>query len=507
MTLPSAAPHHMALVGPRPAGARPWIKRMGALLLLSAATLGTGVQAHDHHGTSRGSENAMEMDRYLPAPMTQSARLASNVLLDRASARTVDWLTPGGAMDGPALLRHWERQGLRPDQGMELLSLLVFTQSPTLARTQAALSLAEKSSRATQSILDIETEAQADTLLDRRSPEDLVKQEAVMPSIGWNRADRDTSSWSDVHAYWDQLSIQTGGSPEKAEASSPAQVQAALKDLASATDEAGLAALQIPLPAMGRADVLTTMASKLREANQTLSTMTGMSGPVMGLNGRIAFMPFSPIGNAYAYRVASAVYRVEGLWEDFPHEWIHNLDFLLRSVAPSNDFGGASLSHQVWTDAQFNKPQEDLVVCAWSNLYEQIDPNQPKGEFSLQWNAQRADAIKTHALPDQVTVYIAAPAEIVGYAFGSFVQSRQSKGQVFHDPRQDQRLAYSLGPSVEAASTLAPHWERAFTAINTSWWSGQVANTPSTPRNLAQAAAQWNTTASVSPLQASAPRR
>lgn len=136
----------------------------------------------------------MAMDRYQPAPTTQAARLASNVLLDKAVAGQLSWGTRSGAVDGPALIRHWERQGLRPDQGMELLSLLVFTQSPTLARTQATQSLAEASSRATQSIFEIQTQAQADTFLDRRSPEDLVKQEVVAPSIGWNRADRDTTS-------------------------------------------------------------------------------------------------------------------------------------------------------------------------------------------------------------------------------------------------------------------------------------------------------------------------
>lgn len=248
---------------------------------------------------------------------------------------------------------------------------------------------------------------------------------------------------------------------------------------------------------MGRAEVLSSMARKLREANQTLANLTGMSGPVMGLNGRIAFMPFSPIGNAYAYRITSAVYRVEGLWEDFPHEWIHNLDFLLRTETPSNDFGGASLSHQVGKHEQMRVPHDDVVVREWTHLYEHLDPNKPRGDFALQWNAQRTDAIAINGLPDQVTVYIGSPTEIVGYAWGSFVQSRQSRGQVFHDPRQSQRLAYSLGPSIQAASTLAPHWTRAFAAINTTWWAPQLANTPSTPRNLAQAASQWNSTLQV----------
>ena len=480
-------------MGHRPPQDRPWIKRVGALVLLAAALATTPAHAHE---VSSSSSPVVSSSRDLAAPVTHPARLVDNRLLIRAAAGQLSWASSSGAIDGPALIAQWERQGLRPDQGMELLSLLVFTQSPTLARTAQAESLAHQSSKATQSIMEIATATQADIFLSRRTVSKLIRQGEAPPSLEWNRPEAENATWSGVHQYWQQLGVQTGGTPEQSPASSPQDVDRAMKALAAATDEAGLAAFQIPLPAMGRADLLNAMARKVQEANHALAQLTGLSGPVLGLNGRASFIPFTPTDNAFAYQLSPGVLRMESRWEDVPHEWIHMLDFSLRSTASASEFGGASLSHQVWKGRVNYSMPSDVLSRRWSDLYNHLDPDttQPSSTMIADWRARRA----THTSYNQdLALYLEAPTEIVGYAWGSYVQSRQSEGSVFFDPRQQDRLAYVFGPTVEQASTLSSQWQEAFKAVNSAWWSTQVFAPESRPaRNLAQAAAQWNAAAS-----------
>lgn len=473
-------PSHLISVGSRPARARrvwsSWAKAGAAVLLASVAAV---TQAHnDPSLVSPGSGSLVAT--------TQSAQLAPSRFLEKAHAQQLEWVSEQGQVDAGKLLEQWRQGGVSVEQAYGLINVMVLTQSPVVSRTKNASEWADRTSQATQSVLEIQTERNARFFLRSNAVENLVDRGLISPVEALNMQDGQGRSWGDALSYWETLGRQkhseTISTHPMGSASDMAHARQALE---RAVDTAGLASLRVPLPLWSSAPALEALAHRLVEANATLEKLTGLSGQLLGLEGRVSLTPFSPSGNAFAYRAPDGTLRLDTQWEDVPHEWVHVLDSVLRTTPEEGSvLGGGSLSHQVFTSGA-----TDAVGQAWQHVSSQWTDGTGGG----QWLAQRQTLLSqmNAGSPEdqQAAVYFGSPSEMMGYAWGAYVQSQVGKDSVFHDPRQSQRQAYDgqHGPTVDQAGSMKSGWQELFATLGQQWWKG-------TPSVALPPANQWRQT-------------
>lgn len=456
-------------VGPRPASQRRafgfWkTAAVGAVIAMA----GVASQAHAHEGHD------------LPTPVVRSqvalqslpAQLASNLVLDRSAAGRYAWASSSGQVDGHALLKHWKSKGLRAEQAIELLNVLVLTQSPVLGRTADALKHAAASSRATQDVLEVQSEQNADAFLRRNNCDSLAERGLISQVEALNRDTGDGATWKSAHQYWDAMGVQRfGEAPAAFRSEVPVEeVAAAQAQLAAAVEEAGLASLRVPVGMWGNPDVLRQLAHRLVEANATLQQLTGMEGQVLGMNGRVSFSPYSPVGNGFAYQGVDGGLRMDARWEDVPHELMHLYDSSLRSApVDASALGGASLSHQV-VDGQ-------VATSALEKTAQSLFTGWARQGQASEWMGARATYLKglKAGTPEEqgAAIYLGSTSEMVAYAWGSYVQSQLTQGSVFFDAQRAHREAYDglRGPTLNQARSMKKDWEQLFGAIQASWSS------------------------------------
>lgn len=478
-----SSPARSVTVGSRPVHQRrSWgvFQKAAAAVLLSATAL--VAQAHEHPGHA----GAAQAETVSPsqAVLTQAARTSSNSLLDKASQGAVAWMSTTGQVDANAMLEQWRQGGVSVEQAFELINVLALTQSPVIGRTQGSLDKAAELSASTRAIADIQNARNAEFFLRRHGLEALVEDGRISAVEAINLETGTGQTWDQASAYWNKLARQRHDDtmPVGAPASA-ADVAAAQHTLAAAVDQVGLASLRVPLAAWGNPQAMNAMADRLVEANATLQQLTGWSGQVLGLNGRISITPFAPADNAFAYRATDGSLRLDTHWEDVPHEWVHVLDSVLRTT-PANNLvlGGGSLSHQVFTQGH-----TDAIGQAWKNTSASwSDSTAVNG-----WLKQREAMLKgleAGSSEDQLKAqYFGSPSEMMGYAWGAYVQSQVPSSSVFHDARQSERLAYdgTHGPTVNQASGMKRDWQALFDTIGQQWWAHQSAPAAQMP-SLAQ---------------------
>lgn len=433
---------------------------MGAAIAL--AGLASQAQAHEGH-SARSFVGAS-------LPQSKTAELASNLILERANAGRYAWASTSGQVDGHALLKHWEVKGLRADQAMELLNVLILTQSPVIARTAETVVHAGAVSRATQDVLEIQSEQNADAFLRRNNCDILADRGLISKVEALNRATGDGVSWQATHHYWDAMSTQRfGEAPAAFRGAVPAQELAlAQRRLFAAVEEAGLASLRVPIGMWGNPQVLEQLASRVLEANATLQQLTGLDGQVLGMNGRVSFSPYSPVGNGFAYQGADGGLRMDARWEDVPHELMHLYDSALRRVpAETTAMGGAMLSHQVMDGENAISGLEKTAQAVFSGWSVEGPASEWMGNRSAYLNGLRAGADEDRG----VALYLGSTSEMVAYAWGSYVQSQVQKGSVFFDAQRAHREAYDglRGPTLSQAASMKQDWGRLFDAIQETW--------------------------------------
>lgn len=477
-----SSPARSVTVGSRPVHQRrSWgvFQKAAAAVLLSATAL--VAQAHEHPGHA-GAAHA-ETVSPSQAVLTQAARTSSNSLLDKASQGAVAWMSTTGQVDANAMLEHWRQGGVSVEQAFELINVLALTQSPVIGRTQGSLDKAAELSASTRAIADIQNARNAEFFLRRHGLEALVDTNRISAIEAFNVQTGEDQTWEQALDYWNTLARQRHGEvPLVGVAASASDVATAQQALIQAVDHVGLASLRVPLAAWGNPAAMTAMADRLVEANATLEQLTGWSGQVLGLNGRISITPFAPADNAFAYRATDGTLRLDTHWEDVPHEWVHVLDSVLRTAPVAQVLGGGSLSHQVFTDGH-----TDAIGQAWKNASASWSTSETVGD----WMARRQSMLKGLAegsSEDQAkALYFGSANEMMGYAWGAYVQSQLPKDSVFHDARQAERMAYDgeHGPTVAQASGMKKDWQALFQTVGQQWWAQQAAPAAQMP-SLAQ---------------------
>lgn len=477
-----SSPAQSVTVGSRPVHQRrSWgvFQKAAAAVLLSATAL--VAQAHDRPSADGAAHT--EAVSASQAVATQAARLSSNSLLDKAGQGGVAWMSAAGQVDGKAMLEQWRQGGVSVEQAFELINVLALTQSPVIGRTQGSLDKAAEVSASTRAIADIQNARNAEFFLQRHGLEALVDTQRISAVEAFNVQTGEDQSWDQALDYWNTLARQRYGEAPLVNAkASGADVATAQQALLNAVDQVGLASLRVPLAAWGNPAAMTAMADRLVEANATLQQLTGWSGQVLGLNGRISITPFAPADNAFAYRAADGTLRLDTHWEDVPHEWVHVLDSVLRTAPVADVLGGDSLSHQVFTDGH-----TDAIGQAWKSTSVSWSTSETVGGW-LERRQRMLNGLAEGSSEDKAkALYFGSSNEMMGYAWGAYVQSQVAKDSVFHDARQAERMAYDgeHGPTVAQASGMKQDWQALFQTVGQQWWAHQSAPAAQMP-SLAQ---------------------
>lgn len=478
-----SSPAQSVTVGSRPVHQRrSWgvFQKAAAAVLLSATAL--VAQAHDHPSAA----GAVHTDAVSAsqAVVTQAARLSSNSLLDKAGQGGVAWMSATGQVNGKAMLEHWRQGGVSVEQAFELINVLALTQSPVIGRTQGSLDKAAEVSASTRAIADIQSARNAEFFLQRHGLEALVDSQRISAVEAFNVQTGEDQSWDQALDYWNTLARQRHGeAPLVGTDTSAADLATAQQALLHAVDQVGLASLRVPLAAWGNPAAMTAMADRLVEANATLQQLTGWSGQVLGLNGRISITPFAPADNAFAYRATDGTLRLDTHWEDVPHEWVHVLDSVLRTAPVADVLGGGSLSHQVFTDGH-----TDAIGQAWKSASVSWSTSETVSGW-LERRQRMLNGLAEGSSEDKAkALYFGSANEMMGYAWGAYVQSQVARGSVFHDSRQAERMAYDgeHGPTVAQARGMKQDWQALFQTVGQQWWSPQA-----TPAASLPSLAQW----------------
>lgn len=467
-------------------GARPLADRPVATFLKSAISAGLlGVMlsaagpaaAHDHEGAPRASlaPAAFQVDAGTPtalstAPTTHQAAFVDTVFARKAP--TLSWVLPTGQVDGLELINQWKDGGITPNQAFELISLLAWTQSPVIARTQQVEDQARAQSQATQSIFEVKTHDQAAAFLSRTTREDLVLRGVLHASEGDSAMVAEDRDWQAVVNYWQIMSSdrldETTSLPGAVEA--PQAMAAARERLLRAVDDAGLAGLRVPLATFNDSDNVERLAERLEQANAELQTATGWTGPVLGLRGRVMLTVMAPLNMSLAFPQQAGQVGLVSAWEDVGHEWIHAVDFALRTAPGDLDtMGGFTLTQQLIDGA----PQGALQQ-AWRDL-----PNQLR-EASLAagnaWYRDRdARVAKLAASSDEdeqwQARYIGSRHETLAYAWQSHLQARAIPGALLVDTASTRNATDGvMGPRASEDASVEPVWKQTMAKIGQLWW-------------------------------------
>lgn len=467
MPLPILSTSRLFSIGSKPLTARP----VHAVLLKAglSALVGLGVLS-----SAPVSAHDVEVSPTLAPTATIAAQLAPSVLQQRGHAGTLDW-TDGVTVDGGTLLENWQKNGVSADQAWELMTILVWTQSPVVVTTSAQLERAQQQSLATQAVLDVKTQADAQEFLRTNGLQQLVKRNAVSYlEATVSLPTKDSVDWNDVRVQWTKFSSKRLDQPWSVSVSTPTQYQQATSHLLRAVDSAGLASLRVPLPVWTSAQQVEELAARIDQANATMQHLTGWQGKVLGLNNSVALTVVKPADASVTYQPKNGQISISSAWEDLSHEWLHAMQAVMAQKAAGNNaqitkmfaFGEQGGLKNTWGGVLSNLKTISNQQGEWvRNLtaYVQEAPNAKQPANPTQWTSM-----------DDARAYYTSPSEMMAYAWGSYVQSQLSSTNVLSPQTRAHQMADGVvGPSVEEAQKMKGVWTTTLAQLNTSWWSNQ----------------------------------
>ena len=468
------------VVGPTAAQDRPasrWLKKAMQQGLLGLVLVGASLASPASEAISPpASVSSVAPDRQATVALIAPV-IVPTALEQRA--RELPWVLPSGQIDGAQLIDTWRKGGVSPSQAAQLLNVLVLTQSPVVAQTAAVRDRARRQTERTAGILDVKTSEQASAFLENSNLEALAWEGVIHSSEAMSVQSGEGFTWPDVEAYWHRLS------PDRAdEANSEARttgwgidpnkqdMTAAREALVNAVRDSGLAGVRIPLPAWNDSANVTTVAQRIQESNAVLQEVTGWTGPVLGLNGRMEWTIYSPLNlGATFYRGPLETVVLSG-WEDLPHEWFHALDYALRSAPVDLDTAGGATLTQQWEGQATAHAHHDLNQ-SWGTLHDRLRSfSVERGDAWFNDRDARVQALQaSHNEDDQWRAgYLRQKHETIAFAWQAYVQTHLSD----HSASWTQQATDGrMGPREQEALAMAPVWKSLFQEVGTQWWSTQ----------------------------------
>ena len=392
--------------------------------------------------------------------------------LDSQAQKGSTWVSGSGQVDGEALLNGWRDAGISPEMAVELLNVIMLTQSPVLARTAAVENRARRQAARTEGVFAVRTPEQAATFLHAHRVDRLAWAGVLHSEEVFNTLPGEGFDWPAVAGYWVQwASLRQDERLRRAHPASAETMAEARDALAGAATEAGLAGLRVPLASWSDPAALQALAERLRAVNRSLGAISGLEGPTLGLNGRVELTITSPRRQGMAFAHGPNWTGVAASWEDLPHEWFHALDFALPrpAVAPETPDMG------LLTDALARRRARNALEEGWQRLPAHLDTL--AGGGARAWHVERRQRVAALLAQGDKDArwkadYLQERREVLAFQWQAFVQSQLAPGHPsFDTAATDGRR----GPRFQEATGSRLAWNQAMGMVVQMWWQPETA--------------------------------
>lgn len=455
-------------IGPRSVTQRRlygWIQKATVGALLSLPVFSVSAHETQPHFSSPVPQAARIGSDNAPI-MTQTAQFASTVFEEKSNKGDLGWVN-GSHVDGQNLLKQWEQGGVTAQQAIELINVMMLTQSPVVATTQQALDFAVEQSRATKNIFDVKNERNAMFFLRATDTLELTKKNILSEVQLMTLEEMDQPSWQDVYAYWDKFSSDRMDDPTLPNnASNSAQeFDAARAQLLSAVQNAGLGSLRVPLAAWNSPQRIIRLAQRIDQANAQLQQLTGWNGKVLGMDNMLHLEIMKPGASCVTYQTSQGSIKITSSWEDLAHEWLHGM----QAVVAQRSVGSAALTKTFSTQGQQTQLEQqwgDVLTqitnhpssASWQkNLNSYLDGSaEVKPSRTIRWDDMQA-----------ARSYYTSASETMAYAWGAYVQSQLPMNSALSPQSQNYNVADGvIAPTAVQAAVQKQTWDAAFKQLD-----------------------------------------
>lgn len=450
-----------------PMGPRKLNQRAAVHWLRKTAFVGLTIMA----GTAGAHEEPAVMS-VKPQPVAQNiipAQFAPTVFERKLSEGALDW-AKGGAVQVESLLNQWETNGVTPTQAIELLNVLILTQSPMVVTTQQSLDIAVSQSNAAQSVLEIKTARNAEFFLRSHDTAGLTDRNVLAQAQIFALPLIQEADWRTVRAHWNRFASERQGEVSAPNPTQGEDFATARQHLVAAVQTAGVSGLRVPLPMWNSPQRIEVLAQRIEQANTQLQQLTGWSGKVLGVNNTLEISIMKPGDNCVTYQTPQGQIAISSSWEDLAHEWLHGMQAAVaqqqtgkEGLTKTFDISGEQQTHLQNTWAPVLTHLNDPTSVWQKNLNKYLNGDASiKPAHNVQWDDLRA-----------ARAYYTSPSETMAYAWGSYVQSQLPATSVLAPQSLEHNTADGvIAPTPQQAATQKNLWVSAFASLN-SWWEGQ----------------------------------
>ena len=340
------------------------------------------------------------------------------------------------------MLEAWKQAGLTPDQAAEVLVFFHERLLPTV--TDASLVERRKAEWSTAQRALEQALPQAWKTLEDLSPKDRVAP------IDWALSEpgQETLEW--VQLLGEVGSLAPSMTDLPLDGLSLAEARDALK---AAVQEAGLKQLNVPLAVWSDPTRLADMAAGIHQANRDLEAITGWSGGVLGLDGRLTLtLGTIDVALVDGRQADGQRLEMETDWRDLSHEWLHALDFTLARRVQQHPRFGTLTSHR---DGWVRHWRAGPAARSWWGAVEQMETaGQP-------WVSRRKKAVDEHVLARRTDMkgYWTDPTELMAFAWEA--RTRRLEGLVLLGEKavpMDGEHASVISPKPMELMAMEPGW-------------------------------------------------
>ena len=372
------------------------------------------------------------------------------------------------------LLNSWIDAGISPEQAMELINVIMLTQSPVLSADPQVIENARALARRTQGVWAVSSHAQAEDFLDQHAAVVLYQDGVVAEPELMNTLGGKDAQWEDVVHYWVAWSSKRLDEPlYRPEVGTEKEMEQAQDRLGAATEKAGLASVRVPASSWDSPKSLEKLAQRIELANEAIQRASGMEGPVLGLSSRVHLTVGAPRGLGFAWPGNQGDIHIHSSWEDLSHEWIHALELALRKATIDFDTpGGATLSQELTTRQPLTAMER-----AWHLLPNKLELSEAAhGHSWLENRKTRAEGLAKGDEDEQWRAgYLMEKHEMIAFQWQSHVQLELREDHPLFDSRSHDGV---LAPTAQQSMDAKPIWKTTMSLVNTEWWAPQIQAAP-----------------------------
>lgn len=461
-------------IGPKPIVQRRlhnWIQKttVGVLLSLGAFS----VNAHDDRSVhilahAPTVQSSSETTSSFDAPLVSvKAQFASTVFEKKLNTGDLDWAKKSH-VDGQKLLKQWEDGGVSAQQAIELINVLMLTQSPIIATTQQALDFAEQQAQATKNVFDVKNERNAMFFLRATDTLELVRKNLLSEVQLMTLDEMDQPSWQDVYAYWNKFSSDRMDDPalQNDKTYSSQEFDEARTQLLNAVENAGLGSLRVPLANWDSPQRITRLAHRIDQANSQLQQLTGWEGKVLGMDNALHLEIMKPGASCVTYQTKHGSINISSSWEDLAHEWLHGM----QAVVAQRSVGSEALTNAFNTQ----HGQQPQLEKQWGDVLNQIVHHPSSASWQKNLNlylngSPLVNPSRTIHWDDMNAArsYYTSASETMAYAWGSYVQSQLPMNSALFPQSKDYNVADGvIAPTSLDAAVQKGTWDAAFKQLS-----------------------------------------